>query len=474
MPSAGQEDAVAVQFLVQPENLVHWSNFEPNTSVETVKRVVGEELQLPSESIIIEKNGMELRDDTRTLASMGVTSNDDAESSRTFDLRLSTGDTYSMPSQIEVVVTFNDDRPTKKIVVGITKASSRKPYLGGFRHKKTGVVYHHAAAQSIVRGDASKKDGPKVVKFHRDCQTVFESTRSAQCLRESGTQMARSDLYIDGKRDVTITPGTYFSSEELHALKLKMTIVLQRHWRGSVARGRAKLIRKALRERREEVARMEQERIEKAESDRKREIERRMNPQRFEDFEILYTELENWRQHETLRIKSMDDASREERQELLEQLLQKETKLLQTIDKLKATANDANREKRIQRMLEMMCAPKKWEMGDGDVTEVHTPFTARAKELMDLYRGLRMPGLTTEERLDVLLHVKWTVKEFDCNLTREIVQLIDREAELLNRGRSERTMTGLRKRTGNLFLQFVETPEFNPEAARFRRVPQIS
>ena len=51
-----------------------------------------------------------------------------------------------------------------------------------------------------------------------------------------------------------------------------------------------------------------------------------------------------------------------------------------------------------------------------------------------------------DERLDVLLHVKWTVKEFDCNLTRDIVELIDREADMLNRGRSEATLSGLRKR----------------------------
>ena len=59
--------------------------------------------------------------------------------------------------------------------------------------------------------------------------------------------------------------------------------------------------------------------------------------------------------------------------------------------------------------------------------------------------------------------VKWTVKEFDCNLTRSIVELIDREADLLNRGRAESSLDGLRKRLLNLFLQFIETPEFNPE-----------
>jgi len=83
-----------------------------------------------------------------------------------------------------------------------------------------------------------------------------------------------------------------------------------------------------------------------------------------------------------------------------------------------------------------------------------------------------MRKLSIDERLDVLLHTKWTVKEFDCNLTREIVDLIDREADMLNRGRSEVSLEGLRKRLCNLFLQFVETPEFNPEAARFQKVPK--
>lgn len=56
--------------------------------------------------------------------------------------------------------------------------------------------------------------------------------------------------------------------------------------------------------------------------------------------------------------------------------------------------------------------------------------------------GLNLPLLTVDERLDVLLHVKWTVKEFDCDLTREVVDLIDREADLLNRGRNPKVGPG--------------------------------
>ena len=83
-----------------------------------------------------------------------------------------------------------------------------------------------------------------------------------------------------------------------------------------------------------------------------------------------------------------------------------------------------------------MAAPKLWKRSDGRMTEVHKPETIRAKELMDLYNGLKMPFLSIDERLDILLHTKWTVKEFYCNLTTEIVDLIDREADMLNRGRS--------------------------------------
>lgn len=93
-----------------------------------------------------------------------------------------------------------------------------------------------------------------------------------------------------------------------------------------------------------------------------------------------------------------------------------------------------NKDEKIHKFLKAMSDPKLWKRSDNRCTEVHTPFTTRAKELMDLYNGLKLPYLSIDERLDLLLHTKWTVKEFDCNLTREIVDLIDREADMLNRG----------------------------------------
>ena len=63
--------------------------------------------------------------------------------------------------------------------------------------------------------------------------------------------------------------------------------------------------------------------------------------------------------------------------------------------------------------------------------------------------------------------MKWTVLEFDSALSKDIADLTDREADLLNRGRPIKSMERLRKRLGNLFLEFIENPKYNPRAADF-------
>ena len=71
-----------------------------------------------------------------------------------------------------------------------------------------------------------------------------------------------------------------------------------------------------------------------------------------------------------------------------------------------------------------------------------TPYIIRAQELRDIYSTLSMKYLTQDERLDVLLTLKHTVKEHDCKLTQEIIELIDREADLLMRGVKESNLEG--------------------------------
>lgn len=265
--------------------------------------------------------------------------------------------------------------------------------------------------------------------------------------------------------------GPYFDSEQLSTLRLQKTIFLQAIVRGWFCRKLAWQYRDERDAAEEERARAIEEEKRIANEKRGGEIERRMHPRTPEDFEVLYSELEAWRLQETQKINE-SEMSTAERKVALAQLLNKEVKLLQTIDRLKLSAGTENKDDKVRKKLETLASSKKWGMSDGSLKEVDTPFTVRARELMELYNGLSLSTLTVDERLDVLLHVKWTVKEFDCRLTRDLVDLIDREADMINRGRPEGSLEGLRKRVQTLFLHFMETPEFNPEASRLEKVPR--
>lgn len=371
-----------------------------------------------------------------------------------------------MPDVLEIEVRTSDGT-SKTVTVEIIRASGNKPYIGGYRNKTTNLQFFHAATNTNQLQRQYK------AKNHREVQVFQYKTRSTLMKRELGTQMDRPGLVnVDPRKDKEVRPGPYFDSEMWLDERVRAALYVQccaRRWLAYKRRRHLKSVRdandKELLDRQEEARKFE-------EAKHRDEINRRMHPRSAGDFGILYRELEMWRCKETERIHGSTLLSVEEKARALEQLLHKETKLLQTIDRLKITANHKNKQEKIEKLLKKMANPKNWQIDEGRVVEVHTPFTTRAKELMDLYNGLKMPNLNIDERLDVLLHTKWTVKEFDCNLSREIVDLIDREADMLNRGRSEKSLEGLRKRLVNLFLQFVETPNFNPEAARHQKVPK--
>ena len=254
--------------------------------------------------------------------------------------------------------------------------------------------------------------------------------------------MEREGLFIDLRKDKHLEPKVYFTSEMWEERREEATLFIQRHFRRILAKNRTNYLRKLKEDKRREQLQKEEEFRKNDEIKHKQEIERRMHPRSKEDFAILFEELELWRVNEIDKIKNNASLTEVERQQALKQILDKETELLQTIDRLKIIANKENKEAKIGGFLKSMSDPRKWKRSDGRYTEVHDPFTTRAKELMDIYNGLKMRNLTIDERLDILLNTKWTVKEYDRHLTREIEELIDREADMINRGRPETSLEG--------------------------------
>lgn len=369
---------------------------------------------------------------------------------------------YKMPDEIEVKV---------KLAAGdyyfpvlITKSSSHKTYLGGYRNKLTGSIYHHGSTQTPTEAKRAVKDVSKL--RCRETQTYIERSLSVQPYRESGTQMERQDLLLDNKRDYELESQTYFTSEQLLEKKRLATVFFQRCWRGYMARCRAHRARQSnLEYETQKAATAEQHRIEvKAKQDA--DMHRRLHPKTNDDFAILYNELDTWRQSEVRTIKGSTSVG-EDRNAAMQALLLDETKSLQNIQRLKVLARKSTHKESTERMLKNMAKPHSWQLSGGETAHVQTPATQRAKELLDLFKAINVPTSNIEERLDCLLHVKWTVLEFDSPLTKDIADLTDREADLLNRGRPIKSMDKLRSRLSNLFLEFIEEAKYNPRAADF-------
>lgn len=147
---------------------------------------------------------------------------------------------YVMPDNIEVKIT----RPGNEsyyFTVQIVKAIGAKLYLGGYRNKMTGLLYHHASTQTPTEVIKQTKDYSNLRT--RDTQTNSTRTLSIQPYRECGTQMERIDLRIDNKRDRVIVSKPYFTAEKLLIKKKLCLIEIQRAWRGYQARCLARQIR---------------------------------------------------------------------------------------------------------------------------------------------------------------------------------------------------------------------------------------
>eukprot|EP00794_Sanderia_malayensis_P007339 gene7339-8159_t len=363
------------------------------------------------------------------------------------------------------VKSVTDGEETESTIQILTE-NFKKPFLGGFRHRLTNVEYHNASCQTYPK----RRVPSQTERFHRDTQTVKNKNQFQQTFENTSTQMTKPGCYVSNVTDKVVIPGNYETAEEKFARRLEKVIILQCHWRRWLAERYVNKLR-VDREMRIEWERQEEIRKSKERENRlKKEFERRMNPKSKEDFDLLYAALERWRREEIEKINEVHSGP--ERKAALVGLLEQESYLIASIERHRIKANNENKEKGIKQFLDKAASPKKWKTYDGTMMEVDTPYTLRAQELRDLYNSLQMKYLTQEERLDVLLTLKHTVKEHECKLTHEISELIDRETELLMRGVKESNLEGLRQRISTLYIQFCKIPLFNPEAARLLKVPQ--
>ncbi|XP_040514509.1 IQ and ubiquitin-like domain-containing protein isoform X6 [Gallus gallus] len=310
---------------------------------------------------------------------------------------------YHMPDVIAVRVQMDSDS-FHDVAVKIERPTFRKPFLGGFKNRVTGVEFHNAGSQTVPK----KRPEKGTTLFCRETQTVFERNRYQQTTNPTSTQMTKRGLYVSNMSDKLITPGKYLTAEEYHKRRLEAVIVLQKYFRRWHARNVVQNLKEKKRLRLAWEAQEELQRKKEKEDKLRMEQERKLNPKTKEDFELLYHALELWRQEETERINRTLTGA--ERKAALCGLLEQETELIASIGRHKLNADQDNQQKAVLRFLDKCAQPKKWKACDGKITEMDTQYTLRARELLEIYRSVSMNDIPKDERRDVLLLLRGTVK----------------------------------------------------------------
>uniref|UniRef100_A0A8D0HM67 IQ motif and ubiquitin domain containing n=1 Tax=Sphenodon punctatus TaxID=8508 RepID=A0A8D0HM67_SPHPU len=460
----------SVKIMLLPDIQMITMAFSIDQTTGYLKQYFASQLKIPPDVLQVMFQGIMI-EDSETLMSLGVRPHGTIQIEMfSLDLEkfpikaIQLQPEYNMPDVITIRVQTDSDT-FQEVAVEIERPTYRKPFLGGFRNRMTGVEFHNAGSQTVPK----KRPDKGIEIFCRETQTVVERRKLQQTRNTTSTQMTKIGLYVSNLTDKLIQPEKYFTAAEYHQHRFNAVIVIQTYYRRWHAIKVVQKIREEKRLRLEWEAQEELRKKREKEERLRKEYERRLFPKTKEDFELLYHALELWRQEEIEHINNTLTGA--ERKAALCALLEKEAQLIASIGRHKLNADEENQQKAILYFLDKCAEPKRWKAFDGKITEMDTQFTLRARDLLEIYRSISMKDLPQEERLDVLLTLKHTVKEHECKLSQDIVELIDREADLMMRGVKEYNLEGLRKRICTLFLQYIKTPTFNPEVARLLKVP---
>ncbi|XP_076588894.1 IQ motif and ubiquitin-like domain-containing protein isoform X1 [Chaetodon auriga] len=460
-----------VKVVLVPEGHVMTVAFAIGLSIEELKRHLAAELRVPAEVLQISLDGRVV-EEQQSLMELGVRphgstrmemSSADPTAHPLRPLRPPEHD--SMPDVITVRVQ-TDEGVFQEVVVEIERPRQRKAFLGGYRHRLTGTAYHHAAVQTLPK----RRPDRGAAVFSRDTQTVELKSQTQQCPVDASTQMTGVGCYVSCLNDRLVAPGDYITADEHHGRRLRAVIRLQTFARRWLAWQEVERLRGERDRRLAWLELQERRRKEEKEEQLRDRRQRWRNPQRREDFNLLYHALEKWRHEEEQRINSSLRGA--ERKAALCSLLEQETQLIASIGRHRIAVHGSNYDKAVRTLLDKSAAPHRWRAADGRLIEMDSQHTLRARELRDLYNSLNQSTVSQDQRVQVLTALKHTAKEHACQLTRDIVDLIDREVDLMTRGVKAASLEGLRKRISTLFLQYIKTPAFNPEVARLLKVPQ--
>ena len=361
---------------------------------------------------------------------------------------------FAVPDVITVKV-LDDDEEYREVVVEIEDRSIVKPFLGGYVSRKTGIEYHHGYTQT---GPLHVKSSPDV--FIRDTQTYWTRNRKIETKYSRATQMSNENVYIPNVEDKILTSGPYETADEWERRRdvLGKVRTIQRYFRAWKLRACLKKLCEEYR-RRIQKEDEEQEFLRRADVERKkREIIGKVFPRTKDDFSMLYSMVERWKKGELKRIISMSCSSA--RIAEVSVLLDKEIEMLQTIERYRKIVKDDMKIRKTEQFLRDIGDPLTWNSEYKNLpVSMDTLETQQGRLYRELYKSISNRHTSKEKHVKNLTNVRASLQDHNCEISNELVNLIDRACALLARGVDQNQLNALQMRIEALFLKHISTPE---------------
>lgn len=235
---------------------------------------------------------------------------------------------------------------------------------------------------------------------------------------------------------------------------------------------RAWKIRKALKELSAEYKkriRVEQEMIQfNLEDDanrKKRELIGKVFPRTKADFCMLFAMVDRWKKAEIKRI--CNSYSGPAKITAFYILLDKEVQMLRAIENHRQQIKKDIKVQKDREFFRIIGDPIAWNNRYKDWTdqykdlyiEMDTLETQQGHEYYKIFLSISDENVDLEDRLQALLNIKLLLHDHNCQLSNELVSLIDRACELMVRGLTNKQLDVLMKRIQGLLLKHIKTPE---------------
>ncbi|XP_076630548.1 IQ motif and ubiquitin-like domain-containing protein isoform X2 [Colletes latitarsis] len=328
----------------------------------------------------------------------------------------------------------------------------KKPFLGGWRHKLTGVKYLNAESQTGPWKMPSKNTCSKMVQYICTTDVVTQTP----C--HHPTQMWRPDCFISNESDKYLTSKPYETYEEMmrridYDGKAR---IIQRNYRIYKLLKYVKEYARRYRELVENCEKYEEEKMTIYKKRHQLEILRRMNPKSRLDFDMLYHLVEQWR-HDRLDCakRRFFRAARCAENYLI---LEKTVEMLNVIDQKRLAVRTRYRNQKRVKFLTVNCKPVTWHDNKKKLVEMTTMKNQKARELKIIYDSLTNYNVTRGERMEMLTMLKKSLEVHNCVAAFHLIRLLDEELSYLARNMAkDMSLDYFRERIAYSYLYFVRS-----------------